>query len=96
MQCQAFPLPIHAKENGAVQLVLSAKPRGAYAKRQKAEIFRQAFQELEPRPSENNTLPDHSIDLIDPNDEHPIEPTASTNAIPSFFLLLLFHNPFRK
>uniref|UniRef100_A0A8W8MGE8 THAP-type domain-containing protein n=1 Tax=Magallana gigas TaxID=29159 RepID=A0A8W8MGE8_MAGGI len=80
------PLPIHAKENnGAVQLVLPAKPRGAYAKRQKAEIFRQAFQELEPRPSENNTLPDHSIDIIepgDPNDEHPIEPTASTNAIP--------------
>lgn len=40
-------------------------------------IFRKAFQELEPRPSENNTLPDQSIDLIepgDPNDEHPIEP----------------------
>lgn len=33
------PLPIHAKENnGAVQLVLPAKPRGAYAKRQKAEV----------------------------------------------------------
>uniref|UniRef100_A0A8W8JEL4 Uncharacterized protein n=1 Tax=Magallana gigas TaxID=29159 RepID=A0A8W8JEL4_MAGGI len=80
------PLLIHAKENnGAVRLVLPAKPRGAYAKRQKAEIFRQAFQELEPRLSENNTLPDHSIDLIepgDPNDEHLIEPTASTNAIP--------------
>lgn len=33
------PLPIHAKENnGAVQLVLAAKPRGAYAKRQKADV----------------------------------------------------------
>uniref|UniRef100_A0A8W8P3V0 Uncharacterized protein n=1 Tax=Magallana gigas TaxID=29159 RepID=A0A8W8P3V0_MAGGI len=76
---------MHLYSTHAVQLVLPAKPRGAYAKRQKAEIFRQAFQELEPRPSENNTLPDHSIDLVepgDPNDKHPIEPTASTNAIP--------------
>lgn len=33
------PLPIHAKENnGAVQLDMPAKPRGAYAKRQKAEV----------------------------------------------------------